>query len=349
MATKNANGEDSILQQNAPVIYCWACRTLVQVPYHQGKLASEFKCGWCHAVSSYGPDPRRSKKQRSSKCARILTQCVSYSAVIVVVLLLSSMMGLGFSIVLPHIVLKPISLAVHRTIVAIMSANILFNYFACSLRSPGIPNSVIPSVTDVEGRWHMPQGACDNYRFCHQCQNSKPPGTHHCSICGKCIADMDHHCPFIGNCVGRANLRCFLVFLIWALVGTLYAAVMTGRLLIRDWDEFSARRRGFRGIPVMGLMFVDLTTAPGWFLAAGYIFMVSIGTFLGMGVLFHSQMMQVLSGRSYISSLKGVAADEKGSRMVRLSKVFGNGHPITWLLPRWSDPRERQDAAGKAF
>jgi hypothetical protein len=34
---------------------------------------------------------------------------------------------------------------------------------------------------------------------------------------------MDHHCPFLNNCVGRGNVRPFLLFLFWVVVGMLYA------------------------------------------------------------------------------------------------------------------------------
>jgi len=40
---------------------------------------------------------------------------------------------------------------------------------------------------------------------CVLCNGVKPPRTHHCSKCGRCVMRMDHHCPWIGNCVGFKN------------------------------------------------------------------------------------------------------------------------------------------------
>lgn len=31
-------------------------------------------------------------------------------------------------------------------------------------------------------------------RWCRICLAHKPPRSHHCSYCGRCILKMDHHC-----------------------------------------------------------------------------------------------------------------------------------------------------------
>jgi hypothetical protein len=43
------------------------------------------------------------------------------------------------------------------------------------------------------------------HAMCSHCQTYKPPNSHHCRICNRCISRMDHHCPWMNNCVGASN------------------------------------------------------------------------------------------------------------------------------------------------
>ena len=58
---------------------------------------------------------------------------------------------------------------------------------------------------------------------CDICQTVKPPRTHHCSQCKRCVVRMDHHCVWIGNCVGLHNMKPFLLFLIYAIITCMYS------------------------------------------------------------------------------------------------------------------------------
>ena len=53
----------------------------------------------------------------------------------------------------------------------------------------------------------------------------KPARAHHCSICNTCVLLMDHHCPWVNNCVGLDNVRYFLLFCLYLMVGCAYMGI----------------------------------------------------------------------------------------------------------------------------
>lgn len=222
--------------------------------------------------------------------------------------------------------------------------NITFNFVGCSLRSPGVPSSSLPVASDAEdGGEGVPQGFYNDYQYCYMCEGPKPPDAHHCRICGKCILDMDHHCPFIGNCVGRANLRSFLIFLSWVLVGCIYGFIMTGSLIMSKLETFSIAKARFRGPHILRIWILDLDVVPMWYLLTLYIFCVSLGAAIGVGILLSSQIVQVSKGQNYIASLKGAPAGDKGTAYSRMKRICGGRNPLFWMLPLWDRPEQYKD------
>ena len=49
------------------------------------------------------------------------------------------------------------------------------------------------------------------------CHVFKPERCHHCSVCNRCVLNMDHHCPWINNCVGFHNRKIFILLLLYSL------------------------------------------------------------------------------------------------------------------------------------
>ena len=66
------------------------------------------------------------------------------------------------------------------------------------------------------------------YRYCQKCKLIKPPRSHHCSICNRCVLKMDHHCPWVGSCVAFNNHKFFIQFLTYVVVGCGYVALTMG-------------------------------------------------------------------------------------------------------------------------
>uniref|UniRef100_A0A0R0EDZ5 S-acyltransferase n=1 Tax=Glycine max TaxID=3847 RepID=A0A0R0EDZ5_SOYBN len=100
----------------------------------------------------------------------------------------------------------------------------LFSFFSCVLTDPGhVPSSYAP---DVEfSKDNAEQKKCD------KCFAYKPPRTHHCRVCRRCILKMDHHCLWINNCVGYWNYKAFFVFVFYATTIIFMSCVFQ-----KDWD-----------------------------------------------------------------------------------------------------------------
>ncbi|KAI7859007.1 zf-DHHC-domain-containing protein [Circinella umbellata] len=63
-------------------------------------------------------------------------------------------------------------------------------------------------------------------RFCKTCDIYKPPRTHHCRYCRRCVLKMDHHCPWINNCVGYFNYAHFVRFTLYVNIACLYILIL---------------------------------------------------------------------------------------------------------------------------
>lgn len=76
------------------------------------------------------------------------------------------------------------------------------------------------------------QSVNPNWSLCNKCESYRPLRAHHCRICNRCINKMDHHCPWIGNCVGQDNQRSFVQFLVYLLLTSLLAFLLSLKKLI---------------------------------------------------------------------------------------------------------------------
>ncbi|CAK1554109.1 unnamed protein product [Leptosia nina] len=89
--------------------------------------------------------------------------------------------------------------------------NIVFHYYMGVATPPGYP----------------PHGTMliEAASICKKCISPKPPRTHHCSVCDKCILAMDHHCPWLNNCVGYFNARYFYLYMAYMVAGVTFVIV----------------------------------------------------------------------------------------------------------------------------
>ncbi|XP_052860119.1 palmitoyltransferase ZDHHC16 [Anopheles cruzii] len=86
--------------------------------------------------------------------------------------------------------------------------NVTYNFYKAASVSPGYPpeKELIAEAVSI----------------CKKCIAPKPPRTHHCSVCNRCVLKMDHHCPWLNNCVGYQNHRYFFLYMLYTTIGTLF-------------------------------------------------------------------------------------------------------------------------------
>ncbi|XP_014369857.2 palmitoyltransferase ZDHHC16 [Papilio machaon] len=89
--------------------------------------------------------------------------------------------------------------------------NIIFHYYKGVTTSPGYP----PHGTMIS----------EAASICKKCISPKPPRTHHCSVCDRCILAMDHHCPWLNNCVGYYNARHFFLYMVYMVAGVSFVII----------------------------------------------------------------------------------------------------------------------------
>jgi len=50
--------------------------------------------------------------------------------------------------------------------------------------------------------------------YCVRCCVWRPPESHHCSICQRCVIGFDHHCGVFGRCIVQGNMICFWLLIL---------------------------------------------------------------------------------------------------------------------------------------
>ncbi|CAG0897466.1 unnamed protein product [Darwinula stevensoni] len=144
--------------------------------------------------------------------------------------------------------------------------NIIFHFTMGVLVSPGYP----PCLLELSFPYAFlaPADAVSNSScffqdaavpevsaICKKCIAPKPPRTHHCSVCNRCILKMDHHCPWLNNCVGHYNHRYFYLYMVYMCLGCVFILVFGFRILMeqafcsfkgdRQDGEKEGARKGF--------------------------------------------------------------------------------------------------------
>lgn len=106
--------------------------------------------------------------------------------------------------------------------------NLVYNYVMSYMVGPGLAET-LPAALLITHNVN---------KRCRKCSLPKPVRTHHCSICNKCILQMDRkmfihildHCPWMGVCIGHENRRYFIRFLLYLALSCFLVVTLCVRL-----------------------------------------------------------------------------------------------------------------------
>eukprot|EP01147_Barroeca_monosierra_P008532 gene8532-979_t len=194
------------------------------------------------------------------------------------------------------------------------------SHMRCMLTDPGAVTPLPKEISLEEippGEFRLRNG--EYVSTCRKCHTYKPERAHHCSVCGRCIRNMDHHCPlyifssaiaqlsilvhFIMNCDSTDDSTKPLVVL-----GCFFEALMFGLFtLIMTCDQQ-----------------ISSTIAP----------LIHLNTV---------QVYNIVNDTSTIDRLKGGKSQfAPQTRMEKLEFVFGSEPQWSWLLPVEGSERRRR-------
>jgi len=189
----------------------------------------------------------------------------------------------------------------------------LASHAKTTFTDPGsVPQSAVPmeSVRRKMG----PEGTLS---MCSQCQTFKPPFSHHCRICNRCISRMDHHCPWMNNCVGAGNMKHFCLFLIYTWTCSAFSLCLLG------WNYFFCATEECVFTPMLTQLVRVMT-------------LLSTGAFLFTSSMIMNVCYGLMTGIGTIDRLKKKAINsmnESDEEPVPLEDVFGIAGYHTWPFP----------------
>jgi len=133
-----------------------------------------------------------------------------------------------------------------------------------------------------------------SWKECESCDMHVPLLSHHCSHCRQCIYALDHHCYFLGHCVGRANLRFFIVFCLYAAVGSGMGAWNIFEVMTHHRNALS-HELAYYLLPFTTLMYL-MGSAQAWEMAYVGLLDFGIGAFTATCFFFGYGLYKVLHG-----------------------------------------------------
>ncbi|KAG7546537.1 Palmitoyltransferase DHHC domain [Arabidopsis suecica] len=217
---------------------------------------------------------------------------------------------------------------------------LLWSYFSVVVTDPGgVPTGWRPEldieksdgnqalIGEANSSLSVGDSSSHGVRYCRKCNQYKPPRSHHCSVCGRCILKMDHHCVWVVNCVGAMNYKSFLLFLFYTFLETTVVAISL--------------------LPVFLVFFSDgdgdITVSPGSLAASFVAFVVNIAFALSVLGFLIMHIMLVARNTTTIEAYEKHTVNwpYNVGRKTNFEQVFGSDK-MYWFVPLYTEDDKRK-------
>ncbi|XP_010448848.1 PREDICTED: probable protein S-acyltransferase 13 [Camelina sativa] len=212
---------------------------------------------------------------------------------------------------------------------------LLWSYFSVVVTDPGgVPTGWRPEldieksdgnqtlIGEANPSLSVGDSSTHGVRYCRKCNQYKPPRSHHCSVCGRCILKMDHHCVWVVNCVGAMNYKSFLLFLFYTFLETTLVAISL--------------------LPVFLVFFSDgdgdITVSPGSLAATFVAFVLNIAFALSVLGFLIMHIMLVARNTTTIEAYEKHTVNWPYNlgRKTNFEQVFGSDK-MYWFVPLYTE------------
>ncbi|KAG2248928.1 hypothetical protein Bca4012_087746 [Brassica carinata] len=208
---------------------------------------------------------------------------------------------------------------------------LLWSYFSVVVTDPGgVPPGWRPEL-DIEksdgnqeySSLTVGDSSSHIVRYCRKCNQYKPPRSHHCSVCGRCILKMDHHCVWVVNCVGAKNYKSFLLFLFYTFLETTVVAISLFPVFLVFFTDGDS----------------DVTVSPGSLAATFVAFVLNITFALSVLGFLIMHIMLVIRNTTTIEAYEKHTAPNSPYNLGRkqnFEQVFGKDK-LYWFVPLYTE------------
>lgn len=159
----------------------------------------------------------------------------------------------------------------------------------------------------------------------------------------------------IGNCVGAANHQHFIVFLISAVISTIYVSIMSAYAAWCIWPPLTNISLGhlsgvgsYLAWRMLKEIIFTLLSSAAFLSVRGlvlvYLIVSSVALEIGLIVLLWQQLCYIYEGKTYLSHLSSQEGDEVGEKDCKnLFRFFGCPYTMSRYLPNIRNSRKKHE------